>query len=254
MTVVDLDRTRLARARGARASEQLALAVADGCSLPLPDGGVDFVFSNAVIEHLPPRRRATFAQEVRRVAGQGYLVTTPNFWFPFEPHYRLPLVQFLPSSVRHHLRWFRPTIRPDEAFFLLSRRNLRRLFPDARVEGLLDRVSLEGRRLGVASVTALAITLLGIVAAGWGEAYAAEPGVEERGIDDLDAIADILFSRYILPFEAASILLLATMIAVIALAKRQRGHAAPAGPSASSEAGSEATDRPGFPWQKGAGQ
>jgi NADH-quinone oxidoreductase subunit J len=42
------------------------------------------------------------------------------------------------------------------------------------------------------------------------------------GIDDMSLLAAELFGRYSLPFEAVSVLLLATMVAVIVLAKRQR--------------------------------
>jgi len=94
----------------------------------------------------------------------------------------------------------------------------------------LDRqggIALGGGRMAVAAATAAALALVGIVAAGWGEAYAADPAVEERGIDELSSIAEVLFSRYMLPFEASSLLLLATMVAVIALAKRERPGVAP---------------------------
>ncbi len=86
-------------------------------------------------------------------------------------------------------------------------------------------LALSGRRMAIAATTAGALALVGIVAAGapgqW-EAYAADPVVAEHGIDRLSSLAAVLFSRYMLPFEAASLLLLATMIAVIVLAKRQR--------------------------------
>ncbi|HUF57735.1 MAG TPA: NADH-quinone oxidoreductase subunit J, partial [Thermohalobaculum sp.] len=55
----------------------------------------------------------------------------------------------------------------------------------------------------------------------------AEPAGTAGGIDRLELIAAQLFGRYSLAFEAASLLLLATMAAVIVLAKRQRGPAAP---------------------------
>jgi NADH-quinone oxidoreductase subunit J len=83
--------------------------------------------------------------------------------------------------------------------------------------------ALSGRRLAVAGVTAGVLALVGLVAAGWGEAYAATEAVQRDGVDEIQGLAEVLFSRYMLPFEAASLLLLATMIAVIALAKRQRG-------------------------------
>jgi NADH-quinone oxidoreductase subunit J len=64
------------------------------------------------------------------------------------------------------------------------------------------------------------------------------PSYSAQGVDDLQGIAELLFSRYVIPFEASSLLLLSTMIAVILLAKRQRP---PAG-----------GERAGWPWQRGA--
>ncbi len=96
--------------------------------MPFPDGAFDVVFSNSVVEHVPRENWLTFAREIRRV-GDRYFVQTPNKWFPLEPHYMLPLVQFLPRRLRHRL---------DECFAggkidLLDERTLRRLFPDAEI-------------------------------------------------------------------------------------------------------------------------
>lgn len=101
--------------------------------------------------------------------------------------------------------------------------------------------ALSGRRMVVAAASAGVLALVGVFTAGWADASAAEPGVERAsaatppgGYDALGAVTDgdgvvvrqglasRLFSRYMLPFEAASLLLLATMIAVVMLAKRQR--------------------------------
>lgn len=46
--------------------------------------------------------------------------------------------------------------------------------------------------------------------------------IPEEGFDSIQAIAEVLFSKYMLPFEAASLLLLATMVGVMMLAKRER--------------------------------
>lgn len=46
--------------------------------------------------------------------------------------------------------------------------------------------------------------------------------VPEEGFDSIQAVAEVLFSKYALPFEAASLLLLATMVGVMLLAKRER--------------------------------
>ena len=85
-------------------------------------------------------------------------------------------------------------------------------------------ISLSGRKLGIAAAAAGSLVLVGIVSVGWErQALAANDEIREGGIDQLTPLAIELFGRYMLPFEAASLLLLATMIAVIALAKRERG-------------------------------
>ncbi|MCE9595971.1 MAG: NADH-quinone oxidoreductase subunit J [Planctomycetes bacterium] len=80
---------------------------------------------------------------------------------------------------------------------------------------------LEGTAAKLGAVLALGIGIVGLVAASRAafRPVEVEPG---KGLDDLNALALQLFGRYSLPFEAASILLLSTMVAVIALAKRQR--------------------------------
>lgn len=80
---------------------------------------------------------------------------------------------------------------------------------------------LDSTAARIGAVVALALGVVGLVAASRAAFQPAqvEPGT---GLDDLEAIATQLFGRYSLAFEAASILLLATMVAVIALAKRQR--------------------------------
>ena len=83
-------------------------------------------------------------------------------------------------------------------------------------------LSLSGRRLTVAGATAACLGLIGLVGAGAGSTFELAPEVAESGIDQMVPLASVLFSRYALPFEAASLLLLATMIGVIVLAKRQR--------------------------------
>ncbi|HEX6885358.1 MAG TPA: NADH-quinone oxidoreductase subunit J [Planctomycetota bacterium] len=86
-------------------------------------------------------------------------------------------------------------------------------------------LSLSGRRLFVAGASAALLGLVGLGAAELRTGFAAEAVPADRALDDLDTLARLLFSRYMLPFEAASLLLLATMVAVIVLAKRQRERA-----------------------------
>jgi NADH-quinone oxidoreductase subunit J len=74
---------------------------------------------------------------------------------------------------------------------------------------------------------AIAVALIGLVAAQANVTSDRPIEVQPHGIDTLNGLATELFGRYSLPFEAISILLLATMVAVIVLAKRQRGNTGP---------------------------
>ena len=109
---------------------------ADGTKLPFADGEFDVGFSNSVIEHVPPELQPAFASEMARVADR-YYVQTPNRWFPIEPHYQLPLFQFLPRRVRMALnRRFTLGWQAKgqwEEITLLSASDLKRLFPDAEI-------------------------------------------------------------------------------------------------------------------------
>lgn len=102
---------------------------ADATKMPFRDGEFDIVFSNSVVEHLAPDARRRYANEIRRV-GERYFVQTPNRFFPIEPHYMLPLVQFLPKWLRSFMdvRLFY-----SEPIELLTEEELRRLFPDAEI-------------------------------------------------------------------------------------------------------------------------
>ncbi len=82
---------------------------------------------------------------------------------------------------------------------------------------------LQSGRARLAAAIAVAFALLGLVAAQRASHKAlAEPAADAPALDSLRGIALELFGRYSLPFQAGSVLLLTTMVAVIVLAKRQR--------------------------------
>ena len=130
---VDFEEVRTARLEHPRSR----YIVLDGCSLPFPDQSFDIVFSNAVIEHiLGDGRQERFAREVMRV-GKSWFVTTPNYWFPFESHYHLPFIQFVPRELqRVYNRLLGTHIAKGEVqeLALLSARGLQKLFPTGSIK------------------------------------------------------------------------------------------------------------------------
>lgn len=67
----------------------------------------DVVFSNSLIEHVGGHaRRAEFARQVHRLAPRHW-VQTPYRYFPLEPHWLFPGMQFLPAAARVKIamRW-----------------------------------------------------------------------------------------------------------------------------------------------------
>ncbi len=112
-------------------------------------------------------------------------------------------------------------------------------------EQYAERPPFGKRGLAIAGASAGVLLLIAVFSVGFGSVSASDgdsPAVTsfpDESIDDVQSIAELLFSRYMLPFEASSLLLLATMIAVILLAKRQRGSGA---------------EGAGWPWKKGVEQ
>lgn len=105
----------------------------------------DLVHSNSVIEHVGSWSEfELFARNTRRLAPR-YFVQTPNFWFPYEPHFRFPGFQYLPKRLRaelltrFQLGFFDRIGSLEEAreivhyHRLLSTREMATLFPDGEV-------------------------------------------------------------------------------------------------------------------------
>jgi hypothetical protein len=107
------------------------------------DKSFDIAFSNSVIEHLFTfESQARMAAEVQRVAN-AYWVQTPNFWFPIEPHFLVPVWHWLPEEARVQILrrrgvgWAGRCEDPEFArrivreHRLMRRGELARLFPGA---------------------------------------------------------------------------------------------------------------------------
>jgi len=142
VTVVNLREQHVERVRSRY--PEVRTQVADARKLPFSDNEFDLVFSNAVIEHVGSLNdQQQMASEVMRV-GRNWFVTTPNRWFPFEFHLRLPMVSWLPApmmlrvanmwSYDHVQRRYRSGIR--QQIRLLTRSELEKMFPGSRVDSV----------------------------------------------------------------------------------------------------------------------
>ena len=108
------------------------------------DREFDLAFSNSVIEHLESwEDKVSMAREIRRV-GKSYHVQTPNKYFPMECHFLIPFFQFLPYRLKYFLLTRtklskgtvlgrREAIKKINEIHMLSKRDLRKLFPDNKL-------------------------------------------------------------------------------------------------------------------------
>lgn len=115
---------------------------ADACEADdlWPRGAFDLVISNSVLEHVGGHhRRQRFARVVHHLADRHW-VQTPNLYFPVEPHWLFPCMQFLPFDARVTIariwhvghvraRTHAEAVEEVAACDLLSRSQMRALFP-----------------------------------------------------------------------------------------------------------------------------
>ena len=130
-----------------RQSDLFSTRAGDGCALPYEDGSFDICHSNSVIEHVGGwRRKVAFARETARVAPR-YFHQTPNFWFPWEPHFGVPFFHWLPEptrlwlAFRRSLGWHKAATNIDDGMAivefasLLTGSMVQHLYPDAKITG-----------------------------------------------------------------------------------------------------------------------
>lgn len=120
---------------------------ADACALPKHIAGrrYDLVYSNSVIEHVGGHdRRARFAENIHALA-DAHWVQTPYRYFPVEPHWLFPGMQFMPVRARITIarHWFlghtrhtdiRRATRIVLSTELLDLTQMRHYFPDSRIK------------------------------------------------------------------------------------------------------------------------
>jgi hypothetical protein len=83
-------------------AEWITAVQGDACAVPddVRRSDFDLVYSNSLLEHLGGHaRRMIFGSEVRSLAPHHW-VQTPYRYFPIEPHWLLPGLQFLPLNMR----------------------------------------------------------------------------------------------------------------------------------------------------------
>jgi hypothetical protein len=114
----------------------------DACALPehIAARRYDLVFSNSVIEHVGGHeRRLRFAESVHLLA-PAHWVQTPYRYFPVEPHWIAPGMQFLPVAARREMarKWplaYTPGRTREEALArvlwieLIDKTQMRSYFP-----------------------------------------------------------------------------------------------------------------------------
>lgn len=114
--------------------------------LPFKKGDFDLLFSNSVIEHVGSyENQVKFAHEVKRVSDK-YIIQTPSYWFPLEPHSLIPFFQFIPHKIRAYLiMWFNINYFPKASTYeegltvsrstlMLTKKQFSALFPDAEIQ------------------------------------------------------------------------------------------------------------------------
>lgn len=141
-----------------RKYKEIPIVLGDGRYLPFKSKSIDILFSNAVLEHVGDiEKQRKFADETMRVSKK-WFITTPNFWFPIEPHWQLPFIHFLPRKLQKQIMdsskklsvenspklpkiiqrslttYFSTHGWSGDGYHLLSANKLKKLFPTSKIK------------------------------------------------------------------------------------------------------------------------
>ncbi len=107
----------------------------DGSIFPFDDKTYDVCWSNAVIEHVGSRKnQLLFIKEISRTSKVAF-ITTPNKYFPFEVHTRVPLLHYLPKGTfDKFLKLIGKEWAAGDYMNLLSLRDIRKLLKEAGIK------------------------------------------------------------------------------------------------------------------------
>lgn len=115
---------------GVPSEESVSVVVGDACDAleALESTGsptsYDLVFSNSLIEHVGGHaRREELARQVLQLA-PCHWVQTPYRYFPIEPHWLFPGMQFMPASVQTRIAAHWPLMPAKPASFNEARDNI----------------------------------------------------------------------------------------------------------------------------------
>jgi hypothetical protein len=99
-TVCEIDLSSHVGARHFSAGKQNRSKPIDSRRLPFGDGQFDWVYCNALIEHVGSfERQYELLKELTRVARKGVFVTSGNRWHPIDFNTGLPLLHWLPLAM-----------------------------------------------------------------------------------------------------------------------------------------------------------
>ena len=84
------------------AHDRIEPVTGDACNPPdsVRRRSYDLVYSNSLLEHVGGHARRTDLAEVVHAAAPAHWVQTPHRYFPLEPHWLFPGLQFFPTRIR----------------------------------------------------------------------------------------------------------------------------------------------------------
>ncbi len=93
----------------------------------------DIIFSHSLIEHIDHEKFAY----IIKTFNKPYFIQTPNKYFPMEPHFLIPLFQFMPLWLKYWLvKRYRKELELEiKDINLLSKSELKKLFPNTEIHG-----------------------------------------------------------------------------------------------------------------------